>query len=105
MGNGPGKSTGWVHGISLRRAGVEMLAGVTYERIDDDGLHITLKGEPRTIACDTVVVCAGSDSVLDLKAGIEAMGKPLHIIGGAKEAGELDAQRAFHEGVSLAAAL
>ena len=105
MGNGPGKSTGWVHGISLRRAGVEMLGGCTYERIDDDGLHITVNGEPRTIDCDTVVICAGSESVLDLKADIEAMGKPLHIIGGAKEAGELDAQRAFHEGVSLAAAL
>ena len=105
MGNGPGKSTGWVHGISLRRAGVDMLGGCTYERIDDDGLHITVNGEPRTVACDTVVICAGSESVLDLKAGIEAMGKPLHIIGGAKEAGELDAQRAFHEGVSLAAAI
>jgi 2,4-dienoyl-CoA reductase (NADPH2) len=105
MGNGPGKSTGWVHGISLRRAGVEMLAGCTYEQIDDDGLHITVKGEPRTIECDTVVICAGAESVLDLQAEIEAMGKPLHIIGGAKMAGELDAQRAFDEGVRLAAAI
>ncbi len=105
MGNGPGKSTGWVHGISLRRAGVEMLAGCTYEQIDDDGLHITVKGDPRTIECDTVVICAGAESVLDLQAEIEAMGKPLHIIGGAKMAGELDAQRAFDEGVRLAAAI
>ncbi len=105
MGNGPGKSTGWVHGISLRRAGVEMLGGVSYERIDDKGLHITVKGEPRTIECDTVVICAGAKSVTALQAEIEAMGKPLHIIGGAKEAGELDAQRAFDEGVRLAAAI
>ena len=105
MGNGPGKSTGWVHGISLRRAGVEMLGGVTYDRIDDDGLHITVKDEPRTIPCDTVVICAGANSVTALQAEIEAMGKPLHIIGGAKEAGELDAQRAFDEGVRLAAAI
>ena len=105
MGNGPGKSTGWVHGITLRRAGVEMLGGVSYERIDDRGLHITVKGAPRTIECDTVVICAGAESVTALRAEIEAMGKSLHIIGGAKEAGELDAQRAFDEGVRLAAAI
>jgi len=105
MGNGPGKSTGWVHGLSLRRADVEMLAGCTYEKIDDDGLHITVGGKPRVIDCDSIVICAGSTSVLDLVAGIEAAGTPLHIIGGAKEAGELDAKRAFEEGTRVGAAL
>lgn len=105
MGNGPGKSTGWVHGIVLNRAGVEMLGGVTYERIDDDGLHITVGGEPRTIDCDSVVICAGAESVTDLKDAVEAAGTPLHIIGGAKLAGELDAQRAFDEGTQVAAGI
>jgi len=105
MGNGPGKSTGWVHGIALRRAGVEMLAGCTYERIDDAGLHISINGEPRLIDCDSVVICAGATPVRDLVADVEAAGTPVHIIGGAKEAGELDAKRAFEEGVRVAAAL
>jgi len=105
MGSGPGKTTGWVHAMSLHRAGVEMIAGVGYERIDDDGLHISVKGEPRLIECDSVVVCAGADSADELKAPLEAMGKAVHVIGGAKLAAELDAQRAFEEGVRLAAQL
>jgi 2,4-dienoyl-CoA reductase (NADPH2) len=99
MGNGPGKTTGWVHGITLRRAGVEMIAGVTYRRIDDAGLHITVNAQDRLIECDSVVLCAGQISV-------NGPGVPdAHVIGGAKLAGELDAQRAIEEGYLLGSKL
>ena len=99
MGNGPGKTTGWVHGMTLRRAGVEMIAGVTYRRIDDAGLHITVNDENRVIECDTIVLCAGQVSVSDIDM------PDAHVIGGAKFAGELDAQRAIEEGYLLGSKL
>ncbi len=105
MGAGPGKTTGWVHRMSLVRAGVEMIAGATYERIDDAGLHITVDGEPRLVACDTVVICAGQEPLADLAPALEAMGKPVHLVGGARLAGELDAERAILEATTVAAAL
>ena len=99
MGAGPGKTTGWVHRLVLLRSKVDMIAGVTYRRIDDDGLHISVGGEDRTIACDSVVLCAGQEPV----DGLAAVAP--HVIGGAKLARELDAQRAIEEGVRLAASL
>ena len=101
MGAGPGKSTGWVHRLVLLRSKVEMIAGVTYRRIDDDGLHITVGDDDRVIACDSVVLCAGQESIDGLANEVPGA----HLIGGAKLAGELDAQRAIEEGVRLAAAL
>jgi 2,4-dienoyl-CoA reductase (NADPH2) len=105
MGSGPGKSTGWVHRLVLLRAQVEMIAGVIYRRIDDEGLHITVGGEDRVIACDSVVLCAGQEARDGLAGELEAAGASVHVIGGAKLARELDAQRAIEEGVRLAAAL
>ena len=105
MGAGPGKSTGWVHRLVLLRSKVEMIAGATYRRIDDDGLHITVGGEDRVIACDSVVLCAGQEPRNELVGALEAAGASVHVIGGAKLARELDAQRAIEEGVRLAAAL
>lgn len=99
MGNGPGKTTGWVHGISLRKAGVEMIAGVHYRKIDDAGLHITVQGQDRLIECDTVIFCAGQSSLIDVNL------PDAHIIGGARLAGELDAQRAIEEGYLLGSRL
>ena len=74
-----------------------MLKGVEYQRIDDAGLHIAVDGKEQLIAADTIIVCAGQLSKRELKAS--------HMIGGAKEAGELDAKRAMLEGAELAARL
>jgi len=105
MGAGPGKTTGWVHRASLQSAGVEMLAGVNYDAIDDAGLHITIEGEPRVLDVDTVVICAGQESVREPGPALEARGVRVHYIGGAEKAGELDAKRAIAQGVKLAMAL
>jgi 2,4-dienoyl-CoA reductase (NADPH2) len=100
-----GVSTGWILRNSLRKHGIETLAGVTYERIDDHGLHITFNGETRTIAADTIVLCTGQESERALDEVLATRGVPASIIGGAAEAGELDALRAIDEGVRLAQSL
>jgi 2,4-dienoyl-CoA reductase (NADPH2) len=82
-----------------------MLGGVQYLRIDDEGLHVTVKGEPRVIACDTVVVCAEQQSRTDLSEGLERKRVPMTVIGGARLAAELDAMRAIDDGVRLAVRL
>ncbi len=97
IGAGLGKTSGWVHRAALAAKRVEQLSGVTYERIDDAGLHITVEGEPRTLCVDTIVLCAGQESRRELDGG--------HLIGGAKLATELDAKRAIDEGTRLAARL
>lgn len=103
MGAGPGKTTGWAHRILLKSYGVQMLAEVEYDRIDDRGLSIRVAGAPRLLEVDTVVLCAGQESVTDL-AHAKGEGK-VHLIGGAKLAGELDARRAILEGAKLGARL
>ncbi len=108
IGAGLGKTSGWVHRAALKKKGVEQISGVNYERIDDDGLHITFgekRERPRTIAVDTVVICAGQESVRDLEAGLTDAGVAVHVIGGADVAGELDAKRAIEQGTRLAAVL
>jgi 2,4-dienoyl-CoA reductase (NADPH2) len=105
MGASLGKTTGWIHRASLKAFKVKMLSGVTYERIDDRGLWIRESGaaEARCLEVDTVVNCSGQVSNLALQAALQATGKPLHLIGGAALAGELDAKRAIREGAELAA--
>jgi 2,4-dienoyl-CoA reductase (NADPH2) len=104
-GAGLGKTSGWVHRAALVRGGVQMLAGVQYDRIDDAGLHITVGGERRLLEVDNVVICAGQESLDELTIG-EAVGAPrFHKIGGAVLAAELDAKRAIREGAELAARL
>ncbi|CUH78474.1 NADPH-dependent 2,4-dienoyl-CoA reductase [Tropicibacter naphthalenivorans] len=103
-----GKTTGWIHRAALKMKGVQMRAGVNYERIDDDGLHISYgeaREKPEVIACDTVVLCAGQVSERSLADELEAQGVPVHVIGGADVAAELDAKRAINQGVRLAARL
>jgi 2,4-dienoyl-CoA reductase (NADPH2) len=100
-----GKTTGWVHKITLEERGVEQFSNVTYEKVDDAGLHYGLKGEIKVLPVDTIVVCAGQEPLRELEAGLVAAGKAPHIIGGAKEAGELDAKRAILEGAELGARL
>ncbi|PKO62660.1 MAG: 2,4-dienoyl-CoA reductase, partial [Betaproteobacteria bacterium HGW-Betaproteobacteria-18] len=105
VGDGLGKTTGWIHRTSLKNRHVEMLAGVTYRRIDDAGLHITVNGEERTLVVDNVVICAGQEPQRELQAELQAAGLQVHLIGGADEAAELDAKRAIKQGLELAVAL
>jgi 2,4-dienoyl-CoA reductase (NADPH2) len=104
-GIGLGVSTGWILRSSLAKRDVKIVAGVTYERIDDLGLHILVEGVPRLIEADTIVVCAGQVSNRGLFDELTATGMEVHVIGGAKEASELDAMRAVEEGVRIAQAL
>jgi 2,4-dienoyl-CoA reductase (NADPH2) len=101
FGHSLGRTTGWVHRAELARNGVRMLKGVAYRRIDDAGVHITVDGKDSVMAADTVIVCAGQLPRRD--AQYERPG--WHYIGGAREAGELDAKRAMLEGAELAARL
>jgi 2,4-dienoyl-CoA reductase (NADPH2) len=106
LGAGLGKTSGWVHRATLNRNGVVMLAGVQYDKIDDQGIHITVGGEARLIAVDNVVVCAGQDSLTELMPPEGTSGGPrFHKIGGAALAAELDAKRAIKEGAELAVSL
>jgi 2,4-dienoyl-CoA reductase (NADPH2) len=106
LGKGLGKTTGWIHRAALLMKQVEMIGGVNYERITPEGLFVTY-GEQRRdgqlIECDTVVLCAGQEPLRELQAPLQAAGVPVHVIGGAHEAAELDAKRAIDEGTRLAA--
>ncbi|MDF1669773.1 MAG: FAD-dependent oxidoreductase [Roseovarius sp.] len=101
-GRGLGVSTGWILRNALRKHGVQMLAGVSYEGIDDAGLHITLDGAPSVVEADTIVLCTGQEPVRALHQALTDQGIAATMIGGAKEASELDALRAIDEGVRLA---
>ena len=105
VGKGLGKTTGWIHRVDLRRRGVDMVAGAAYDKIDDEGLHITVDGESRVLDVDHVVVCAGQESRRDLADELAGFGTTAHVIGGADVAAELDAKRAIDQGTRLAAAL
>jgi 2,4-dienoyl-CoA reductase (NADPH2) len=108
-GAGLGKTSGWVHRAVLQRNGVEMLAGVEYQCIDDAGLHISIDGIARVLEVDHIVLCAGQEPLAELmpdSASQAASGTPqFHCIGGAALASELDAKRAIREGAVLAASL
>ena len=100
-----GKTTGWIHRLSLAKRGVHMLGGVSYERIDDDGLHISIDGKSKLLEVDHIVVCAGQVCNRDLADMLEEKGLSCHVIGGAQKAAELDAKYAIREGSELAAKL
>ncbi|WP_426403049.1 FAD-dependent oxidoreductase [Streptomyces sp. R-07] len=105
VGAGLGKTTGWIHRTELKHRGVTMVAGVSYERIDDAGLHLTIDGEPQLLPVDTIVLCSGQEPRRDLYEELVAAGRPAHLIGGADVAAELDAKRAIDQGTRLAATL
>ncbi|HEX5310710.1 NADPH-dependent 2,4-dienoyl-CoA reductase [Aquabacterium sp.] len=105
VGDGLGKTTGWIHRTSLKNRNVEMIAGVSYNKIDDAGLHITVGGKDMVLPVDNVVLCAGQEPFRELQAGLEAAGKKVTLIGGADVAAELDAKRAIKQGTEVAAAL
>jgi 2,4-dienoyl-CoA reductase (NADPH2) len=107
IGAGLGKTSGWAHRAVLRQSGVVHVNGVTYDRVDDAGLHVTLDGEPRVYDVDHVVLCAGQESVRKVYDELVAArpARDAHVIGGADVAAELDAKRAIEQGTRVAAAL
>jgi 2,4-dienoyl-CoA reductase (NADPH2) len=109
VGAGLGKTSGWVHRAALQARGVEMIRGVSYEQIDDKGLHISVGGKsnavPRVLQVDDVVICAGQEPRRDLFAELQEAGVSVHLIGGADVAAELDAKRAIDQATRLAATL
>ncbi len=105
FGSTLGKTTGWIHKLTIDERGVEKLAGVEYTRIDERGVYVSSGGEERLIPADTVVLCAGQEPNRELEAPLRAAGLPVHLIGGADVAAELDAKRAINQGARLAAAL
>jgi 2,4-dienoyl-CoA reductase (NADPH2) len=105
VGAGLGLTTGWIHRADLVARGVQMLSGVTYDAIDDAGLHIAVNGAADTLDVDTVVVCAGQLPHRDLYDELAGRGIRAHLIGGASVAAELDAKRAIREGTELAATI
>lgn len=101
-GEGLGKTTGWIHRTTLLARGVKMIPSVSYQKIDDDGLHVLIGDEPQLLAVDQVIICAGQDPRRDLAEPLRAAGKPVHLIGGCDVAMELDARRAIAQATKLA---
>lgn len=101
-GAGLGKTTGWIHRALLKRYGVEMMSGVSYESVDDEGLHVRHNGKPLLLAVDHVIVCAGQEPDDDLYGALQSLGATVHLVGGARLAAELDAVRAIREGTEVA---
>ena len=104
-GKNLGKTTGWIHRSSLAMKEVKMLADVSYEKIDDQGLHIKVGEEQQILDVDHVIICAGQVSLKELEAGLNAAGQNVHLIGGANIAAQLDAKMAIKEASELAAKL
>lgn len=103
VGANLGKTTGWIHRTGLKQHDVKMIAGASYDKIDQDGLHITVADKSLLLEVDHVVICAGQEPFTAMYDELKQSGKAVHLIGGAKEAGELDAKRAIRQGAELAA--
>jgi len=108
LGAGLGKTTGWIHRAALKMKNVDMLASVNYEQITPEGLWVSYgekRADAQLIEADTIVLCAGQEPLRELEAPLKAAGVNVHLIGGALEAGELDAKRAILQGTKLACTL
>ncbi|TXJ06701.1 MAG: NADPH-dependent 2,4-dienoyl-CoA reductase [Acinetobacter sp.] len=105
VGANLGKTTGWIHRTGLKQHQVKMIAGASYDKIDDMGLHITVDDQPMLLEVDHVVICAGQEPFTAMFDELKQAGQSVHLIGGAKEAGELDAKRAIRQGAELAAVI
>ncbi len=101
-GQGLGKTTGWIHRATLLSRGVKMIPAVSYQKIDDDGLHVMIDGALQILNVDHVVICAGQEPRRELLDPLHAAGKTVHLIGGCDVAMELDARRAIAQGTRLA---
>jgi 2,4-dienoyl-CoA reductase (NADPH2) len=104
-GAGLGKTTGWIHRSALKMKRVQMISGVQYLGVDDRGLHILESGQPRTLEVDSIVLCTGQEPRRELEAPLRAAQIPVHLIGGADVAAELDAKRAIRQATLLAVTL
>ncbi len=102
VGKGLGKTSGWVHRANLGKHGVNMVPGVTYKAITDEGLRIEVDGKEQLLDVDNVIICAGQESNRDLQQGLEAGGMKVNLIGGANVSAELDAKRAIRQAAELA---
>lgn len=104
LGAGLAPTTGWIRRDKLNRLGAQFLAGATYQRIDDQGLHCIVEGQPRVLPVDSIIICAGQESERSLlnELRMAAPDLPVHVIGGADVAVELDAMRAIDQGTRLA---
>lgn len=105
LGEGLGKTTGWIHRSALKMKKVKMISEVGYHKVDDAGLHITVRGVPQILEVDNVVICAGQVSNNQLYTKLKENFNAVHLIGGALEAGDLDATRAIAQGVKLGISL
>ncbi len=103
LGQGLGKTTGWIHRLGLKHKQVEMLSGVTYVRIDDEGLHVLIHDKPRVLDVDSIVICSGQTELNGLYEPLKQAGKMVHVIGGAYKALELDARHAIDQACRMAA--
>ncbi|MEX3018135.1 FAD-dependent oxidoreductase [Kluyvera sp. STS39-E] len=101
-GEGLGKTTSWIHRTTLLSRGVKMIPAVSYQKIDDAGLHVEIDGQPQLLAVDNVIICAGQEPNRELAEPLQVAGKKVHLIGGSDVAGELDARRAIAQGTKLA---
>jgi 2,4-dienoyl-CoA reductase (NADPH2) len=102
VGKSLGKTTGWIHRSALKKKQVQMIAGVDYVKIDDQGLHIQVNDKPQILDVDHIILCAGQEPLKDLLKGLEERSIKTHLIGGADVALELDAKRAIRQGADLA---
>ncbi|WP_299011758.1 NADPH-dependent 2,4-dienoyl-CoA reductase [uncultured Shewanella sp.] len=102
MGKGLGRTTGWIHRLVLKQHQVIQKTGVSYEKFDDQGLHISIDGQSEVLDVDNVVLCAGQVSNRTLLEEMQSTGLPVHMIGGVDVAAELDAKRAIRQGAELA---
>ncbi len=105
MGRRLGKTTGWIHRMSLKHRDVKMIPGVIYERIDDAGLHILVNNESKVLKVDSIIVCAGQEESDGLYQPLKDAGRSVHLVGGAFKALELDARHAINQASRLAAVL
>lgn len=105
FGDSLGKTTGWAHRLTLKNRGVHMIGGVVYKKVDDDGLHIEVNGKPQVLPVDHVVVCAGQEPLQTLYQTLKDKHPHVSLIGGAREAAELDAKRAIEDGLKTAIAI
>jgi 2,4-dienoyl-CoA reductase (NADPH2) len=105
VGAGLGKTTGWIHRSTLQKNGVKMLAGITYQEVNDEGLVISVDGEQQTLKVDNIIICAGQESERSLYNQLQTQGVKAHLIGGANIAAELDAKRAIRQAAELAATI
>lgn len=105
LGKNLGKTTGWIHRLSLKHKQVKMISGISYEGISDQGLHILNENKPQILAVDSIIICAGQQELKELYIPLKEKGQAVHLIGGAFKAQELDARHAIDQACRLAAIL